>query len=139
MKKILFILLFAFTLQVSAQDQTNWITDYKVALKQSEAQNKPILAFVTDNQKSEALTTLNDYFFNTDSFKNKFASKVILLKLDVSDKQSYNSRMGIHYTKQKAAPGVALVDKYNATVGAALVNMTPENITVFMTLLNDKL
>ncbi|MFT4612723.1 MAG: hypothetical protein ACI9OT_002113, partial [Gammaproteobacteria bacterium] len=38
MKKILFILALACTLQLSAQEKTNWVTDYKVAQDQSEAQ-----------------------------------------------------------------------------------------------------
>jgi len=138
MKKILFILVFAFTLQLSAQDQLDWSTDYKVALKQAESQNKPILAFVTDHQETKALKLLNEKLFSAESFKS-ITSKMILLKLDVSDKQSYNSRMGIHYTKQESAPGLALVNKHNASVVKPLVDITPENIKAFLTLVNDKL
>ncbi|MDG5491214.1 thioredoxin family protein [Psychroserpens sp. SPM9] len=139
MKKVLFVLLLAFTLQLTAQESSTWLTDYKVALKQSETQNKPILAFVTNNQSSEALKTLNEQVFETESFKNTLAPKVILLKLDISDKHSYNVRLGIHYTKQTTAPGLALVDKFNDTIGQPLVVITPENIKTFLTSVHEKL
>jgi hypothetical protein len=138
MKKLIFILALAFTLQVSAQDQSNWITDNKVALKQSETQNKPVLVFVTNNQKSEASENLKDRLFNSNAF-NKLASKSVLLKLDVSDQQSYNVRLGIHYTKQTGAPGIALIDKNGKTMFDPLVDFSSENVLKFMTLWNDKL
>lgn len=138
MKKLLFILALAFTLQASAQGQANWITDYKDALQQSLVQNKPVLAFVTDNQKTEASERLNDLFFSTDVFE-KLKSKVILLKLDISDKNSNNARLGIHYTKQVTVPGLALVDKYGNTIVEPLTEITDENFKLFFTSLHDKL
>ncbi|MEH6537260.1 MAG: hypothetical protein V7719_12760 [Psychroserpens sp.] len=137
MKKIIFILLFAFTIQLSAQEQ-NWLSDNKVALKQSETQNKPVLVFVTDNQKAEAYKTLKDLLFNSDSY-NGWASKMILLKLDISDKQSPNVRLGIHYTKQTSAPGLSLIDKNGKTIIDPLVDITAQNIETFIALVNSKL
>ncbi|MCD2259563.1 thioredoxin family protein [Psychroserpens luteolus] len=139
MKKILFILLVAFTIQVSAQDQSNWITNNEVALKQAETQNKPILVFVTNNQKTEASEKLKANFFNADTFK-KFASKSILLKLDISDKNSTNARLGIHYTKQNGAPGVALIDSNGKTIKEPLVvDFSVKKVKKFLTLWNDTL
>ncbi|OUR97722.1 hypothetical protein A9Q86_16040 [Flavobacteriales bacterium 33_180_T64] len=138
MKKIIFILLLAFTFQISAQEQSNWITDNKVALELSKTQNKPILAFVTNNQKTEGLSVLNKEFFASKVYRS-IEQKVILLKLDISNVQSYNVRLGIHYTKQTSAPGLALIDKYGNTILEPLVDMTPENITAFLTLLNANL
>lgn len=138
MKKIIFILLLAFTFQMSAQEQSNWITDNVAALKLSEAQNKPILAFVTNNQKTEQVSVLNKEFFASKAYKS-IEQKVILLKLDISNVESYNVRLGIHYTKQTSAPGVALIDKNGNTILEPLVDMTPENIAAFLTLLNAKL
>ena len=140
MKHLIVILVLSFTLHVSAQDQNNWLTDYNKAIQLSKTHNKPILAFVTDRKKSEALSTLNKYFFNTDTFKTKFAPKVILLKLDILDTKTPNvTRLGIHFTKQTTAPGLALIDKNSRTIFKPLVDMTPENISIFMTMLNDKL
>ena len=68
-----------------------------------------------DNIAREASKVLKDSFFETEAFKT-LASKVILLKLDVSDKQSTNARLGIHYTKQTTAPGVSLIDNASASV-----------------------
>ncbi|WP_298903047.1 thioredoxin family protein [uncultured Psychroserpens sp.] len=139
MKKILFILLFAFTVQVFAQDQSNWITDNTVALKQAETQNKPILVFVTNNQKTEASEELKTNFFNADTFK-KFAAKSILLKLDVSDKNSTNARLGIHYTKQYGAPGVALINsKGKAIIDPLASNFSTEKVMKFLALWNETL
>ena len=137
MNKLIFILLFAVTFQVSAQDQTTWITDYKEALKMSEAQNKPILAFVVNNEGSEAMTLLKDLFFLSDDYKN-ISSKVIPLKVDISDQQSYNVRLGIHYTKQRTAPGLALVDKNSSIIGKPLVIMNSKNIAAFLSFINSK-
>nr|WP_321234076.1 hypothetical protein [uncultured Psychroserpens sp.] len=139
MKKLIVIFVFAFTLQLSAQDQSKWLTDNTIALKQSDNQNKPILVFVTDNQKSEAYQSLKNNFFNSDAFKN-YASKSILLKLDVSDKNSSNARLGIHYTKQTNALGIALIDKNGRTISDPLVaDFSMENVTKFMTLWNANL
>ena len=137
MKKLICILVLLVGFQMSAQDEFNWLTDYKVALKQSDTQNKPILAFVINNQNTENLEVLKKEFFGSEGYK-KLAPKVILLKLDVSNTTSYNFRMGIHYTKQKSTTGLALVDKYNATMGKPLVDFTPENIEAFISFINSK-
>jgi hypothetical protein len=139
MKKLICILVLLFALQVSAQDQSNWLTDNSIALKQSDTQKKPVLVFVTDNQKSEALETLQETFFASEGYKT-LASKVILLKLDISDTQSTNARLGIHYTKQKTAPGLSLIDKNGKAIIEPLVDFSSkENVRSFITLLNDKL
>ncbi|WP_299336386.1 hypothetical protein [uncultured Psychroserpens sp.] len=137
MKKLVFIFVLAFTLQISAQSQVNWITDNTTAIQQASDQNKPILVYVTDNQKTQASERLSTFFSNG-SFE-KFNSKVVWLKLDISDKQSYNVRLGIHYTKQTTAPGLSLIDNNGNTVLTPLTNMTDENIMAFLTLMNDKL
>jgi hypothetical protein len=138
MKKILFILALACTLQLSAQEKTNWVTDYKVAQDQSEAQDKSILAFVTDNQKTEASELLNAEFFSSEAFKN-IASKVILLKLDISDKQSYNVRLGLHYFNKPSTIGLALVNKFSNKIGDPLTEINAENIEAFISFVNSKL
>lgn len=139
MKKIVFILILAMTLQVSGQEQSQWLTDNSTALKLSETQKKPILVYVTDNQKTESSEVLKDRFLNAEILE-KFSSKFILLKLDVSDKQSYNVRLGIHYTKQKMTPGLSLINTYGNTIIEPLVDFySEEKMLTFMTLLNDKL
>ena len=138
MKKILFIFALAFTMQLSAQDNTNWITDYKVALEQSKTQDKPILAFVTDNQKTEASELLNTAFLSSEAFMD-IAPKVVLLKLDISDEQSYNIRLGIHYLNKPSTIGLALVNKFNDKIGEPLTDISNENIKVFILFINSKL
>ena len=138
MKKLICILVVLVAFQTNAQDDSNWLTDYKVALQQSETQNKPILAFVINNQNTENIEVLKKEFFGSEGYK-KLAPKVVLLKLDISDPKSYNFRMGIHYIKQKSTTGLALVDKYNATMGNPLVDFTPENIEAFISFINSKL
>lgn len=138
MKKIIFILAVAFTLQLSAQDKANWITDYKTALSQSETQNKPILAFITDNKKTEASKLLSSEFFSSEAFKS-IASKVVLLKLDISNKQSYNVRLGIHYLNKSSAPGLALVSEFSDRIGNPLTEINTENIKTFISLVNSKI
>lgn len=138
MKKLILILVIACSIQMSAQEQHNWVTDYKVAMQQSESQDKPIFAFVTDNQVTEVSKRLDKELFASEAFK-MIASKVILLKLDVSDKKSYNYRIGSHYIKQKSAPGVAFVDKNNNTIGDPLVDISANTIQEFITFINSKL
>jgi len=138
MKKLICILVLLVAFQMSGQDEANWLTDYEVALQQSETQNKPILAFVINDQDAKTLEVLNKELFASEAYK-KVAPKVVLLKLDVSDTKSYNFRMGIHYTKQKSTTGLALVDKHNATIGKPLVDFTPENIEAFISFINSKL
>ncbi|WP_460218575.1 hypothetical protein [Psychroserpens sp. MEBiC05023] len=137
MKRFLLILALIFALQVSAQEQSNWITDNTTALNLSKTQNKPILVFVTNNEKSEAYENLNTDFFKSDTFK-KFASKCILLKLDVSDKNSTNARLGIHYTKHNNAPGISLINqKGKPMFDPLVVDFSSENIEKFLALWND--
>ena len=138
MKKILFILIFAISGQIFAQEQSQWISDYKVALQQSESQNKPILVFVTDNQKTESLELLKKEFFATEDFK-AIEAKVILLKLDISNKESYNVRLGIHYLDERNASGLALINSYNDNIGEPLTKINSENIKSFISFLNSKL
>ena len=138
MKKLMYFLLFVFTLNVAAQEQYDWNSDYKSALELSKSQDKPILAFVTDMQPSEAIQMLKTNFFASESFQN-MASQLILLKLDVSDQLSYNARMGIHYTNQTTAPGLALVGADNDAIGKPLVNFSTESISVFLEFINSKL
>jgi hypothetical protein len=138
MKKLLFILILVFTLQLSAQDQVNWLTDYKVALEQSKVQDKVILAYVTDNQKTEDSEVLNTLFFSSDDFK-MMSSKVIFLKLDISDKSSYNMRLGIHYMNNPSVIGLALINKYNNKIGEPLTIINTDNIASFILFLNSKL
>ncbi|WP_028873626.1 hypothetical protein [Psychroserpens burtonensis] len=138
MKKALFILALAFSMQLSAQDKNNWITDYKVALELSKTQEMPILAFVTDNQKTEASEILNQVFFSSEAYKN-IASQVILLKVDISDSQSYNTRLGIHYLNKRSTQGLALVNQYNDKIGAPLTDFSAENIKSFLFFINSKL
>jgi hypothetical protein len=138
MKKILFIFALAFTMQLSAQDKTNWITDYKVALEQSKTQDKPIFAFVTDNQKTESSELLNTAFLSSEAFKD-IASKVVLLKLDISNEQSYNIRLGIHYLNKSSTIGLALVNKFNDKIGEPLTDINNENIKAFISFVNSKL
>ncbi|MFT5847732.1 MAG: hypothetical protein ACJARX_001237 [Psychroserpens sp.] len=138
MKKLLFILTLAFTLQLSAQDNFNWLTDYKVALEQSKAQDKVILAYVTDNHKTEASAVLKTTFFSSEDFKT-MSSKVILLNLDISDKNSYNARLGIHYMNNPSVIGLALINEYNDKIGDPLTDITADNIASFIIFLNSKL
>tara|TARA_B100000809_G_scaffold214496_1_gene219296 strand:- start:2791 stop:3207 length:417 start_codon:yes stop_codon:yes gene_type:complete len=138
MKNLLLIFTLVFTLQLSAQDNINWITDSKVALEQSKVQDKPILAFVTDNQKTEALELLKTEFFSSGTFKN-IASKVVLLKLDISDKRSYNVRLGIHYLNKPSTIGLALVNKFSDKIGDPLTEISAENIEAFISFVNSKL
>ena len=138
MKNLVYVILLVFTLNVAAQEQYNWNTDYKTALELSKSQDKPILAFVTDLQPSEAIQILNTNFFSSESFQN-MASQLILLKLDVSDKLSYNARMGIHYTNQRMTPGLALVGADNDAIGDPLVTVTSESISDFLEFINSKL
>ena len=138
MKKILFIFALAFTLQLSAQDKANWITDNNVAQKQSEAQNKPILVFVTNNQKTQASEILNKEFFSSEAFKN-MTSKVVLLKLDISDSQLYNVRLGVHYLNKRSATGLALVNKFSNRIGEPLIEINTKNIETFVSFVNSKL
>lgn len=126
------------SIQMSAQEQITWLTDYKVAINQSEIQDKPILVFVTENELSEDSDPLKKEFFGSDAFK-KINDKLILLKLYVSDKQSYNYRIGSHYIKQKSGSGLALVDKNNNTIGEPLTSFTSKNIVDFITLINSKI
>ena len=60
MKKLVYFVLFVFTLNVAAQEQYTWNTDYKSALKLSKSQDKPILAFVVNQQQSEATELLSN-------------------------------------------------------------------------------
>ncbi len=138
MKNLVYVVLLVFTLNVAAQEQYNWNTDYKSALELSKSQDKPILAFVTDLQPSEAIQILKTNFFASESFQN-MASQLILLKLDVSDKLSYNARMGIHYTNQRMTPGLALVGADNDAIGDPLVTFSSESISDFLEFINSKL
>ncbi len=138
MKNLFFAVLFVFTLNVTAQDQFNWNTDYKSALQLSKSQDKPILAFVVNQQETEALQLLKKEFFASEAFQ-EMAGQLILLKLDVSDQQSYNARMGIHYTNQRKAPGLALVGSDNDAIGKPLVTFNSESISEFLGFINSKL
>ncbi|MEM5565202.1 hypothetical protein WNY78_08800 [Psychroserpens sp. AS72] len=139
MKKIVFILVLAITLQVSAQEQSQWLTDNSTALKLSETQNKPILVYVTNTPKADVSAELKT-LVNNSNLLDKITSNLILLKLDISDKTSTNVRFGIHYTKQRSAPGLSLIDKYGKTIIEPLVDFSSrEKVLTFMTLLNDKL
>ena len=140
MKKILFIFTLAFTLQLSAQDKTNWLKDNTTALEQAEVQNKPILVFVTDNPNVDASAELRDICSNNSNLLNKITSNAIMLMLDVSDKKSYNTRLAMHYTKQDNVRGLSLVDRNGNTIIEPLVDFdSTEKVLVFLTLLNDKL
>lgn len=138
MKKIIVLLVMAFAIQVSAQELKNLVTDYKVALQQSESQDKLILVFVTDNQMSENSVQLQKELFSSEAFE-KMTSKLIILKLDISDKQSYNYRLGVHYIKKKSNSGIALVDKNNNTIGKPLVDFNSKNIQDFLSFLESKI
>lgn len=138
MKKFVIILILICAIQMSAQELQNVVTDYKVALQQLETQDKLILVFVTDGQHKKAVEDLDKDFFGTEAYKN-IASKLIVLKLDVSDKSSSNSRLASHYIKQKSGFGLALVDKSNNTIGKPLVDITSKNIQDFISFLNSKL
>lgn len=134
----MYFVLVVFTINATAQDQYNWNTDYKAALELSKSQDKPILAFVVDQQESEALQLLKKKFFNSESFQ-AISSQLVLLQLDVSDQQSYNARMGIHYTNQRKAPGLALVGSDNDAIGDPLVNFSSDSISEFLVFINSKL
>ena len=139
MKKLLLLLMLVVTFQMSAQDQSTWLTDNATALKLSEKQNKPILVFVTNNQKTEASEALKESFFNINTFE-KLSAKSILLKLDVSDKNSTNARLGIHYTKRNGAPGIALIDSHGKTIANSLsADASKEDIRKFIAIWNESL
>nr|WP_321222530.1 hypothetical protein [uncultured Psychroserpens sp.] len=139
MKNLLFILALAFTLQLSAQDNLNWISDNGIAQKHSENQNKPILVFVTNNPKIDVSALLKN-LVNNDKLLTKISTNAILLMLDVSDTKSSNARFGIHYTKQTGAPGLSLIDNHGKTLINPLVDFnSEEKVLTFLTLLNDKI
>jgi len=138
MKKALVILVTLFTLQLSAQDNIHWETDYKVALSQAKAQNKFILVYVFDDSAIKDNTNLERLFFSSDDVKT-LLPKVILLKLDVSDALSYNARLGKHYLNKRSTSGVVLVNQNNNTVGLPLIDFNTSARATFMSLLNSKL
>jgi hypothetical protein len=67
------------------------------------------------------------------------SSKVIFLKLDISDKSSYNMRLGIHYMNNPSVIGLALINKYNNKIGEPLTIINTDNIASFILFLNSKL
>lgn len=138
MKTIFYSIILVFTLQISAQEQLNWVTSNELALQESATQNKPVFVFVTDQQNSEALKTINEHIFKSAQF-SELKSKMILLKIDISDAQSSKVRLGVHYTKQFTAPGLSLINKYGNNTVEPLVIITPENCAAFLELINENL
>ena len=137
MKKIAVILLLIVSVHLSAQTDTQkWLTNYKEAIKISETLNNPILVFVTDNTSVESYKILQEQVFSSEDFK-KYASSFVLLKLDITT-DSYNKRLGSHYTKSNAVPALALVDKKGNTIGTALTEINSTTISDFMTFLKTK-
>jgi len=137
MKKIAVILLLIVSVNLSAQTDTqNWLTDYKEAIKTSETLNNPILVFVTDNTLGGSYKTLQEQVFNSENFK-KYASSFVLLKLDITI-DTYNKRLGSHYTKSNAVPALALVDEKGNTIGKTLTEINSKTVSEFMTFLKTK-
>ncbi|WP_299229012.1 thioredoxin family protein [uncultured Psychroserpens sp.] len=139
MKKLILLVLLVFSIHVSAQiENNNWLTDSKVALDASNNQNKPILVFVTNNDSGTTYDLLNSELFNAKEFKN-LSSKIVLLKLDVSNTDQYNKRLAAHYIKHKQVPALALLDSNGNTIGNALINVNSESIATFMSFISTKL
>ena len=137
MKKLTVIFLFVFSINISAQTDTqNWLTDYKEASKASETLNNPILVFVTDNASGESYDLLQDQVFNSENFK-RYASSFVLLKLDISS-DSYNKRLASHYAQSDNVPALALVDEKGNTIEKALTEINSKNVSEFMTFLKTK-
>ena len=137
MKKLTVIFLFVFSINLSAQTDTqNWLTDYKEASKASETLNNPILVFVTDNASGESYDLLQDQVFNSENFK-RYASSFVLLKLDISS-DSYNKRLASHYAQSDNVPALALVDEKGNTIEKALTEINSKNVSEFMTFLKTK-
>lgn len=138
MKKILVILIFLLALQLSAQDNIHWETNYKVALNQAKSQNKLVLVYVFDNNMRKSNANLERLLFSSDDFK-ALLPKFILLKLEVSNALSYNARLGTHYLNKSSTSGVVLVNQNNNTVGLPLSDFSTSSMATFMSLLNSKL
>ncbi|WP_456442161.1 thioredoxin family protein [Psychroserpens sp.] len=137
MKKLTVIILFIFSINLSAQTDTqNWLTDSKEASKASETLNNPILVFVTDNATGESYDILQDQVFASEDFK-RYASSFVLLKLDISS-DSYNKRLASHYIKSDHVPALALVDEKGNTIEKALTEINSKNVSEFMTFLKTK-
>ena len=137
MKKLTVIFLFVFSINLSAQTDTqNWLTDYKEASKASETLNNPILVFVTDNASGVSYDLLQDQVFNSENFK-RYASSFVLLKLDISS-DSYNKRLASHYAQSDNVPALALVDEKGNTIEKALTEINSKNVSEFMTFLKTK-
>ena len=137
MKKLTVIFLFVFSINLSAQTDTqNWLTDYKEASKASETLNNPILVFVTDNASGVSYDLLQDQVFNSENFK-RYASSFVLLKLDISS-DSYNKRLASHYAQSDNVPAIALVDEKGNTIEKALTEINSKNVSEFMTFLKTK-
>lgn len=138
MKKTLLVLLLFCTIQLFGQDYKSVLTDHKVALQQAKTEDKPMLVVVTNNKVSEDSKRWQNELFASELLK-QMSSKIIVLKLDVSDEQSVSYRMGTHYIKNKSGFGFALVDSDNNTIGNPLIDLNSKSIEDFLVFIKSKL
>jgi len=126
------------TLQVSAQSNTQkWLTNYETALATAERLDQPIFAFVTDGTDSSELKLLEQELFESETFRS-LTGKVTFLKMDANSANMDVKRHAIHFTKSKSVPAIGLIDYQMEMTGAPLNKITSENISAFLSFLEEK-
>ena len=139
MKHLILITLMALCLNLNAQTTSQkWLSDAKIALQAAENLQKPILIFVTDSNQNAVNKLMDSEIFDSENFKN-ITSKIILLKLEVSDDNASKKRLAAHYTKQKSVPALALLNAQGETVGHTITQFTSETISEFLDVLKNQL
>ncbi|ADV50700.1 thioredoxin family protein [Cellulophaga sp. E16_2] len=128
MKKLLIALLFPVLLCAQGdlkEKKTNWLTDYKTAVKKAEKEDKNILVFFTGSDWCPPCIALKKDFFETPSF-DEYAKEYILLYVDIprnrdllsADQLAQNKELASKYNKRGSVPMLKVINENGKELGA---------------------
>ncbi|WP_158977673.1 thioredoxin family protein [Cellulophaga sp. L1A9] len=128
MKKLLIAILFPILLSAQGdlkEKKTNWLTDYKTAVKKAEKEDKNILVFFTGSDWCPPCIALKKDFFETPSF-DEYSKEYVLLYVDIprnrdllsANQLAQNKELASKYNKRGSVPMLKVINEKGKELGA---------------------
>tara|TARA_R110002051_G_scaffold277424_1_gene338753 strand:- start:3201 stop:3656 length:456 start_codon:yes stop_codon:yes gene_type:complete len=106
MKKLILLILLPMLLSaqgdLAVKSNYEWLTNYEIALKKAEKEQKKILVFFTGSDWCRPCIALKKDFFETPAF-NEYIDKYVLLYIDIPRNRSILSEEQLTQNKELAS------------------------------------
>ena len=128
MKKIIVLLLFPILLSAQGdlhmKENSDWITNYELALKRAKKEKKNILLFFTGSDWCPPCIALKKDFIETNAF-DVYANEYILVYIDIprnkdiltAEQLKSNKELAAKYNKRGSVPMLKVVNKDGNELG----------------------